>query len=401
MNLILNSRLSQFMTNFQEDLWDWPPEDPLILTPKLIDVIRVLELVNMERFVPSSQGRVGRPAEDRSPIARAFVAKAVLDIPTTEALIDRLQSDLSWRRSCGFQRVFAVPGAWTFSRAFAEFAAFNWPETTHHLLIGRPLGDQMIGHLLHEATPMEAREKPGSKPQPEPNVKRRRGRPRQGEERLPQPETVLEKQPHQPRDAMRANMPQAGAVGSQKNRQGHPESWIGDQRPIRTADGDLPLAAILRSASTHDRPVALPLLNLCDQRVTAFYALADSGYCRGIIREESRQWGPVPRIDHHPRRGEKIEFLPHEAERYTARTGVERTNRDLKDHQGGRQVRVRGAVKVYAHLRYGILVIAAEQLLRLLNEPFDCCNGFLVISLGQKSKQSVRYAQNGSISCLF
>ena len=87
MNLILNSRLSQFMTNFQEDLWDWQQEDPLILTPKLIDVIRVLEFVNIERFVPSSQGLVGRPAEYRSQIARAFVAKAVLDIPTTEALI--------------------------------------------------------------------------------------------------------------------------------------------------------------------------------------------------------------------------------------------------------------------------------------------------------------------------
>ena len=135
MNLILNSRLSQFMTNFQEDLWDWQQEDPLILTPKLIDVIRVLEFVNIERFVASSQGLVGRPAEYRSQIARTFVAKAVLDLPTTEALIDRLQSDLGLRRICGFQSVFAIPGAWTFSLAFAEFAELNLPDTTHHLLI--------------------------------------------------------------------------------------------------------------------------------------------------------------------------------------------------------------------------------------------------------------------------
>ena len=80
-----------------------------------------------------------------------------------------------------------------------------------------------------------------------------------------------------------------------------------------------------------------------------------------MIREESRQLGQVPLLDHHPRRGEKIEFLPHEAERYPARTGVERTNSDLKDHHGGRHVRVRGAVKVSAHLMDGILGIAAEQ----------------------------------------
>jgi len=367
MNIILNAQLSQFMTNFQENLWDWQQEDPLMLTPKLIDVIRVLEFVNIERFVPSSQGLVGRPAEYRSPIARAFVAKAVLDLPTTEALIDRLQSDLSLRRICGFQSVFEVPGAWTFSRAFAEFAELNLPDTAHNLLINRELGDQIIGHLLHDATKIEAREKPLAKPKPEPKVKRRRGRPCKGEERPPQPETVLEKQQHQTLEEMLAGIPKACDVGSKKNSQGHTESWVGYKLHISTADGDIPIAAILSSASTHDSQVALPLMNLCDQRVTSLYDLADSGYCSGIIREASRQLGHVPLIDHNPRRGEKIEFLPHEAERYKARTGVERTNSDLKDNHGGRHVRVRGATKVYAHLMYGILVIAAEQLLRLLN----------------------------------
>ena len=205
------------MTNFRENLWDWQQEDPLILTPKLIDVIRVLEFVKIERFVPSSQGLVGRPAEYRSPIARAFVAKAVLDIPTTEALIDRLQSDLSLRRICGFQSVFEVPGAWTFSRAFAEFAELNLPDTAHNLLIGRELGNQIIGHLLHDATQIEAREKPIAQPKPEPKVKRRRGRPCKGEERPPQPETVLEKQQYQTLDEMLANIPKACDVGSKKN----------------------------------------------------------------------------------------------------------------------------------------------------------------------------------------
>jgi hypothetical protein len=37
-------------------------------------------------------------------MARAFVAKAVLDLPTTEALIDRLKVDHALRRICGFER---------------------------------------------------------------------------------------------------------------------------------------------------------------------------------------------------------------------------------------------------------------------------------------------------------
>jgi hypothetical protein len=39
----------------------------------------------------------------------------------------------------------------------------------------------------------------------------------------------------------------------------------------------------------------------------------------------------------------------------------------LEDHHGGRRVWVRGPDKVYAHLMFGVLVIAAEQILRLLN----------------------------------
>jgi hypothetical protein len=73
------------------------------------------------------------------------------------------------------------------------------------------------------------------------------------------------------------------------------------------------------------------------------------------------------RVLNNARRGEKIEFAPHEAERYKARSQAERVNSLLKDNHGGRHVRVRGAPKVYTHLMFGILVIAAEQILRLLN----------------------------------
>ena len=79
MDSTLNSRLSQFITNLQIDLWNWQQDDPLELTPKLIDVVKVLEFVTIEKFLPMSQGFVGRPPEYRSQIARAFVAKAVLD----------------------------------------------------------------------------------------------------------------------------------------------------------------------------------------------------------------------------------------------------------------------------------------------------------------------------------
>ena len=108
-------------------------------------------------------------------------------------------------------------------------------------------------------------------------------------------------------------------------------------------------------------------MRLTGERVTYLYDLADAAYCSATIRDVSRQEGHVPLIDHNPRRGQKIEFAPHEAERYKARSQAERVNGHLKDHHGGRQIWVRGASKVYSHLMFGVLVIAAEQILRLLH----------------------------------
>jgi hypothetical protein len=80
----------------------------------------------------------------------------------------------------------------------------------------------------------------------------------------------------------------------------------------------------------------------------------------------SARLGHVALIDHNPRRGEKREFSPAEAVRYRERSAAERVNGHLHDEHGGRHVRVRGSVKVAAHLAFGLLAIAAEQMFRLL-----------------------------------
>ncbi|WGZ96040.1 MAG: hypothetical protein QJT81_08715 [Candidatus Thiothrix putei] len=63
------------------------------LTPKLEKLIHVLELTRIEDFVRSFRDGSGRPATERSWFANAFVAKSVLNIVNTRALIDRLQND--------------------------------------------------------------------------------------------------------------------------------------------------------------------------------------------------------------------------------------------------------------------------------------------------------------------
>ena len=52
--------------------------------------------------------------------------------------------------------------------------------------------------------------------------------------------------------------------------------------------------------------------------------------------------------------------------RYRERTTVERVNARLKDEFGGRTIRVRGHAKAMCHLMFGILALAADQILRLI-----------------------------------
>ena len=51
-------------------------------------LVVVLEMARIEAFVQMVHGLPGRPPEDRFALARAYTAKAVLNLPTTRMLID-------------------------------------------------------------------------------------------------------------------------------------------------------------------------------------------------------------------------------------------------------------------------------------------------------------------------
>ena len=369
MDTTFKSRLTQFWFHVQEGLFPFLAGMDVEMTPRLKDVATVLEMMEIERFVPDSRG-VGRPAQDRVALARAFVAKATLNLPTTEALIDRLRVDQPLRRLCGFSSHHRIPGKERFSRAFAEFAEIRLAERAHAALIQAHLGDQLIGHVARDSTAIEAREKPVTQT---PTAKaatettpRRRGRPRRGEVRPPKAETRLERQQGQTLAQMIAELPTACDTGTKRDSQGFKQSWHGYKLHIDTVDGDIPVKALLTSASVHDSQVMMPLMVATSACLTYLYDVGDAAYCSPILREASRNLGHVPLIDHNPRRGEKIPFAPHEAQRFKVRSQAERVNARLKDSHGGTQVWVRGHAKIASHLMFGIAVIAASQLLRLL-----------------------------------
>jgi len=95
-------------------------------------VMLVLEVVRIEEAVPPGCLQwLGRRRADRRALARAFVVKACLNLPTTKMLIERLRVDRSLRQLCGWEQGRQVPSEATFSRAFAEFAALALLDRVH------------------------------------------------------------------------------------------------------------------------------------------------------------------------------------------------------------------------------------------------------------------------------
>ena len=338
-----------------------------------------LEVVRIEEFIYSSRGFPGRPPQDRTAIARAFVAKTIYNMPTTRALLDRLETDSALRRICGWERKNDVPDEWTFSRAFAEFSASQLPERVHEAFIKKSYEDELVGHNSRDSTAIEAREKPLKK-EPIQKIAAKRGRPKQGEVRV-KPLTRIEQQASGMGLAdMLNDLPTACDVGTKKNSKGYKVSWTGYKLHIDVADGGIPISAILTSASTHDSQVAIPLAKMSSERVTNLYDVMDSAYDVSQIHDMSRQLGHVPLIDVHPRRDQALkkeiaaenkrsQLVGHktaEAVRYNERSTVERVNARLKDEFGGRFVRVRGHAKVMCHLMFGILALTANQMMILV-----------------------------------
>lgn len=219
---------------------------------------------------------------------------------------------------------------------------------------------------------------------PTPRTPRRRGRKRGPDKRWKggkpprrtREGTRLQRQRTMNLPDMLADLPRACNMGGKKDSKGNNQYWRGYKLHLDVADGQIPISAVLTSASVHDSQVAIPLMTMSTQRVNYYcYDLMDSAYDALHITEHSRGLGHVPIVDPHPVRGSKDRdsFLPStqrqfswaEADRYRERTMVERVNARLKDEFGARTVRVRGAVKVMAHLMFGVLALTADQLLRL------------------------------------
>jgi len=330
------------------------------------EFVRALALLQMDGLVTVRRGR-GRQPHDRAKIARAFLAKAIFQIPMTRALLDRLAHDAVLRRLCGWETAAQIPDESIFSRAFAEFARNEFPQQVHAAVIERTQSSRLVGHIMRDSTAIEVREKPAPKPKPAVPSARRLHR-KAGTVKRPEQMTRLERQASGTMtvEEMLAELPRPCDYGCKLNSLGVKHRWPGFKLHVDVVDGQIPISCVLTSASVNDMQVAIPLALMSARRVTNLYDLLDTGYDCTAIREFSLSLGHVPIIPFQKRGSQQPpELAPHEKIRLRERTAVERVFSRLKDEYGAANVRVRGWAKVMAHLMFGILALTADQIWRL------------------------------------
>jgi hypothetical protein len=270
-------------------------ENQTELTEKEKRFVEVVSLMDIARHMRAyAWCGTGRKKSNRISILKAFITKAVYNLPTTRILLEYLNSSRTLRKLCGWERVKYIPSEATFSRAFEEFSDGKLSEMIHAAMVKEHLGGKLVGHISGDSTAIEAREKAARKIKAE-KKPRKRGRPLKGSVPAIEPKRLDLQLIRKLEDNLK-DLPGLCDFGCKRDSKGNTYSWQGYKLHIDVADGDVPVSAILTSASLHDSQAAIPLTQMTKERVTNCYDLYDAAYDAPQIKEFSINLGHVPII---------------------------------------------------------------------------------------------------------
>ena len=313
----------------------------------------------------------GRPPASATAIFKAFVFKAVFNFPTTSALVASIRSAPRHRRLCGWEALGEVPSESSFSLYFDDFAEDGTALLAFNAFVAKVSEGRVAMNASFDSTKVEARERAATSGEKAAALEAARVRAEIADGKADPNALALQRR----RDAQKnvSLLPTLCDRGRKRDSKGNAECWTGYKLHLAVVDGDIPVGAVLTSASMHDSKAMIPLMQDADGRLEYRYCLADAAYDAREIRECCGDLDHVTVIDGNRRRGgdaaklsateaeRRVRIVPADKARYRARSGVERVNGHLHDAHGGRFVRVRGAKKVFLHLLFGLLVIAVEQ----------------------------------------
>ena len=299
----------------------------------------------------------GRPPASRLKIFKAFLLKAVLNVKDTKELVRMLRAEPLSRRLCGWDSPGLVPSETRFCRVFGEFAERGFTDEWFAEMIVKHHGDIPAETVSYDSAPVEVRSRAA-------NAKRRLARidPDQ-----PPPPSPISVQGARTAEANMAELPVECEWGCKRDSQGKRMQWKGGKIHAAVTRDGVPIAVKYTSASLHDSQAMIPLAQQASKRVTHLFDLADAAYDAEPIRAACAELGTVAVIDANPRRSAEAHAMGElEREVYRDRSAAERFFSHLLESHGGRTVRVRAPAKVALHLLLGTIVVAVEQMLRMV-----------------------------------
>jgi len=327
------------------------------MAPTHHGTVKTLETARLKTVRPHWSGLPGQPSAERAALARALVAKAVLNLPNTAALIEKTFVDQLVGRTPRDSR--AIETSQKVIKAEKQDATGPYTACRH----GRTLAHR---HRMSLRRLCSARKFP----------------PQQREERPKEP-TRRERQPKMRLGEMRDDLPKHCAIGTKRNVKGQKDSWIGYKLHLDVADGGVPFTAILTSASLHVDQVAIPLATATAAVVKNPYDLmvADSDATtprltvnswgtsqssRPILAPDPRGRGGMEEAKQEQKRQRCVGHLMAEYICFNELGMIDRVNGRLKEGGGGRPVRVRSNEKLLCDRMFGLLALKVDQLLRFV-----------------------------------
>jgi len=322
------------------------------LTNKHKQLIQLLDLIDLHKIFPRRlwDSLFGRPITNRHAFVKAFIARIIFNLQTTDALIERLKVDSALRSICGFDcRANKLPSASSFSRAFAELSHLNIADKIHEYMIKEHCSEELYEYSAIDASAISVSEKATKKKSKKQKAKT----------------TVAQQLGMNTADII-SSLSTICDFGGKNDSNGNKSTWKGYKLHTVVNEYNIPVASLVTSASVHDSLCAIPLIRITEERVDSLYYLGDKGYDAKAIRTEVDNHGKVALIDFN-RRGNATDtrsFDEQQKKRYGNRSFVESSYAQLKLNYLPSYILFRGINKIKALLNLALSVIAGVQIMK-------------------------------------
>jgi len=229
----------------------------------IVKQLPLSQLVAQAYGLPAGQPPVkrrGRKPHNRLAMTVALLYMQTEHIPYLADLAKRLHDDDDFAQRCGFATHEKRPQRWDLSRHFWRLAGWDFAAHLQWALVQAAMGLGLVSGagVAIDSTEITGHEAASSEPKPTAGMspsQRRRWEEKQAQQRLQEAHSLSFHE-------QVAKLPTAADWGRKRDSKGHMHDWFGYKLHLAVDTGpyEIPLLAVLTSASCHDLRAAYPLV---------------------------------------------------------------------------------------------------------------------------------------------